>query len=106
MSEAPSMDRDTGIGARRGRTRVLVTGSRSTLGRALVRALATSYNVRSLDLQGGAEGSGPAPDVPANPRDREAATAATDGCDAVVPLLPLAPPGAPPHDVIDAAVRS
>ena len=83
--------------------RVLVTGSNSKLGTAIVRALSATHDVRTLDLT--APSGGPAPTFVGDPRDRELAIEATSGCDAIVHLGPLADPSAPPHEVVDAATR-
>ncbi|HEX5414163.1 MAG TPA: NAD(P)-dependent oxidoreductase, partial [Chloroflexota bacterium] len=83
--------------------RVLVTGSNSKLGAAIVAALSANHEVRTLDLN--APATGPAPTFVGDPRDRDLAVQATSDCDAVVHLGPLIDPSAPPHEVVDAATR-
>ncbi|HVC33375.1 MAG TPA: NAD(P)-dependent oxidoreductase [Chloroflexota bacterium] len=83
--------------------RVLITGSGSRLGAALLQALSPHYDVLTLDLTG--HGHGPGPTYVGDPRDREVAARAVAGCDAIVHLPPLAPAEASPVDVLDAATR-
>src|SRR5258708_24169305 len=84
--------------------RLLLTGSNSKLGIALLRALARQHDVVTLDLS--ERGSGPSPTYVGDPRDREVAARATAGCDAIVHCPPLSPSGASDVDVLDAATRS
>ncbi len=83
--------------------RILITGSTSKLGAALVRALSSAHDVRTLDLTG--DGSGSSPTHVGDPRDRDFAATAVADCEAIVHLAPLAPPGASAVDVLDAATR-
>lgn len=83
--------------------RVLIAGSGSRLGTALVKALGGSHEVRTLDLTSRAAAS-PATYV-GDPRDRDVAAKAVSDCDAVIYLPPLAPPDAPSLDILDAATR-
>jgi nucleoside-diphosphate-sugar epimerase len=83
--------------------RILITGSNSRLGTALVTALATAHEVRTLDLESG--GAGSVPTYVGDPRERDFAAQAVADCDAIVHLAPLAAPGASPIDVLDAATR-
>ena len=83
--------------------RILVTGSHSRLGAALVTAVSARHEVRTLDLS--CAGDGPDPTYVGDPRDREFAARAVAGCEAIVHLLPLAPPEALPIEVLDAATR-
>ena len=46
--------------------RILITGSRSKVGRALVKALALGNDIRTMDL---ADGDGPAPTFEGDGRD-------------------------------------
>ena len=83
--------------------RILISGSRGTLGSALVNALAGRHEVRTLDLAGG--GAGSAPTYTGDPRDRDVATEAVRDCDAIIHLPPLAAADASPTDILDAATR-
>lgn len=83
--------------------RILITGSRSTLGRALVAGLAPYHDVRATDLEAGAEL--PVPMFVGDPRDREFAARVVAGCDCVVHLAALGVPCADPLERIDAATR-
>lgn len=83
--------------------RVLLTGSSSKLGAALLRALSPRYEVATLDY--GENSQAPVPTFVGDPRDRNFAALATAGCDAVIHLAPLAPPGASPAVTLDAATR-
>ena len=83
--------------------RILIAGSNSKLGSALVRALSGKHDVQTLDLTAG--GSGDGPTYRGDPRDRDFAGAAVAGLDAVIQLGPLVEPDASPVDVLDAATR-
>lgn len=83
--------------------RILVAGSGSALGRALVEALSRGHDVRTLDLA--VDGAGSAPTYVGDPRDRDLATRAVAGCDAIVHLAPLVAPDASALEVLDAATR-
>ena len=83
--------------------RILITGTGSLLGSALVRALAPQHDVRTLDLTSGLGES--APTFVGDPRDREFAARAVAGCDAVVHTCSLAHDGATAEDEIDRATR-
>jgi nucleoside-diphosphate-sugar epimerase len=83
--------------------RLLLTGSNSKLGAALLRALPRQHDVVTLDLSG--RGGGPSPTYVGDPRDREMAARAAAGCTAIVHCPPLVPSGASDVDVLDAATR-
>ncbi|HUX86993.1 MAG TPA: NAD(P)-dependent oxidoreductase [Chloroflexota bacterium] len=82
---------------------ILVTGSNSRLGAAIVRALSASHDVRTLDLAPPTHG--PIPTYVGDLRDRDFAARAVADCDAVVQVGPLVGPDASPLDVLDAATR-
>jgi len=83
--------------------RVLVTGTRSKLGAAIVQALSGSHDVRTLDLVAPENGS--ASSLIGDPRNRDLAAEATSDCEAIVHLAPLVDLSEPPHEVLDAATR-
>ena len=83
--------------------RILITGSQSKLGAALVRALSVSHQVRTLDLPAHANGSPPT--IAGDPRDREVAAEATKDQDVIVCLVPAVGDYPTELDVLDAATR-
>lgn len=83
--------------------RILITGSRSKVGKALVKALGTDHGIRTMDL---ADGDRPAPTFVGDGRDRAMAAEAIAGCDAVIHIPPIVPPHAPPEEIVDAGTRS
>jgi nucleoside-diphosphate-sugar epimerase len=83
--------------------RMLITGSQSALGAALVAAFAQGHDVRTADLDG--RGDGDSPTFVGDLRDRDFAARAVGDRDVVIQLGPLARPDASPIEVIDAATR-
>ncbi|MEW6752958.1 MAG: NAD-dependent epimerase/dehydratase family protein, partial [Candidatus Latescibacterota bacterium] len=83
--------------------RILVTGSRSKLGKALVEALGTGHEIRTMDLVGD---DPPGPTFVADGRDRTVASEAMAGCDALIHIPPLVPPQVQPEEIVDAGTRS
>lgn len=83
--------------------RILITGSGTKLGRALVKALAARHEIKTLDLAitAGAE----TPSIVGDPRDRDVAARATADCDVIVHPAALVASSATPLDVLDAATR-
>ena len=96
--------------------RILVTGSTSGLGMALVRRLEPQHEVHTLDTH---QAVSPRPMYEGDGRDRELAARVTTDCEAVIhllpqplrkqqrkPALPLAAPHTAPWDVLDIATRA
>src|SRR5436305_2099516 len=78
---------------RSNRVRVLLTESRSKLGRSLAAALSSLHDVQTLD---GAEGSG-------DSRNLELARAAVAGCGAIIHIVAPRPEHDSPLDYLDKA---
>lgn len=83
--------------------RILITGSQSKVGKALVKALGTDHRIRTMDL---ADGDRPAPTFVGDGRDRAMAAEAIAGCDAIIHIPPIVPPHAPPEEIVDVGTRS
>ena len=85
--------------------RILLVGSQSILGRALISSLGSAHDVRTLSSSAPRGESGPT-DLIGDPRDRDVAAAATHGCDAIIDLRTVtAADGVADLDRVDAATR-